>query len=354
MRSVSPAGRAWFNRGMRIAVVAPPWAPVPPALYGGTELVVDRMAVGFQAAGHEVTLFTTGDSTSRVPRWHILEASEGWRIGASVPELIHVTAAYDEIMNRGFDVVHDHTMVGPFYAERFPDLPVATTVHGPLDGELGQIYQRLQDRVRVVAISEAQRRPRPDIRVARVIHHGIDAAAFPFGAGDGDYFLFLGRMSADKGAHRAMEAAHKAGVRLLMAAKMREPAERAYFEAFVKPYLNEDLVYLGEVPHEHKLELLAGARALLFPIRWNEPFGMVMIEALACGTPVLAFPEGAAPEVIRHGKTGFLCHDEVDMAEAIGRVHTIDRRDCRAEVEGYFSSARMVDEYLALFQDMLP
>ena len=336
---------------MRIAVIAPPWAPVPPVLYGGTELVVDRLATGFQAAGHEVLLFTTGESTCPVPRAYVLPAAQGHRIGMAVPELIHVAAAYDAV--QGFDIVHDHSVFGPFYAERYPNLHVVTTVHGPLDGELAAIYERIADRVPVVAISHAQRKPAPHIPVARVIHHGIDAADFPYGAGDGGYFLFLGRMSADKGAHRAMEAAHKAGVRLIMCAKMREPDERAYFEEFVQRHLSDDLVYLGEVPHEEKLELLAGAAGLLFPIRWNEPFGMVMIEALACGTPVLAFAEGAAPEVVEHGKTGFLCHDEVDMAEAIGRVHAIDRAACRAAVEGYFSTRRMVDEHVALFEDIL-
>jgi glycosyltransferase involved in cell wall biosynthesis len=336
---------------MRIAVIAPPWTPVPPVLYGGTELVVDRLATGFQAAGHEVLLFTTGDSTCPVPRAYVLPAAQGHRIGMAVPELIHVAAAYDAV--QGFDIVHDHSVFGPFYAERYPDLHVVTTVHGPLDGELAAIYERIAGRVPVVAISHAQRKPAPHIPVARVIHHGIDVADFPYGAGDGGYFIFLGRMSADKGAHRAMEAAHKAGVRLIMCAKMREPDERAYFEEFVQPHLNDDLVYLGEVPHEEKLELLAGAAGLLFPIRWNEPFGMVMIEALACGTPVLAFPEGAAPEVVEQGKTGFLCHDEQDMAEAIGRVHTIDRAACRAAVEGYFSTRRMVDEHIALFDDIL-
>jgi glycosyltransferase involved in cell wall biosynthesis len=336
---------------MRIAVIAPPWTPVPPVLYGGTELVVDRLATGFQAAGHEVLLFTTGESTCPVPRAFVLPAAQGHRIGMAVPELIHVAAAYDAV--QGFDIVHDHSVFGPFYAERYPNLHVVTTVHGPLDGELSAIYERIADRVPVVAISHAQRKPAPHIPVARVIHHGIDAADFPYGAGDGGYFLFLGRMSPDKGAHRAMEAAHKAGVRLIMCAKMREPDERAYFEDFVQPYLNDDLVYLGEVPHQEKLDLLAGAAGLLFPIRWNEPFGMVMIEALACGTPVLAFPEGAAPEVIEDGKTGFLCHDELDMAEAIGRIHTIDRAACRAAVEGYFSTRRMVDEHIALFDDIL-
>ncbi|HZQ83797.1 MAG TPA: glycosyltransferase family 4 protein [Acidimicrobiales bacterium] len=336
---------------MRIAVVAPPWAPVPPALYGGIELVVDRLCVGMQKAGHDVVLFTTGDSTCPVRREWALETSEGQRIGMAVPELRHVMAAYDAV--RDADIVHDHTIMGPVYAERFPDLPVVTTIHGPFNDELTDLYGRIAGRVPVIAISHAQRKPVPQIPIARVIHHGLDVADFPFGQGDGGYCLFLGRMSPDKGAHRAIEAAEKANVPLLMAAKMREAWEFEYFEEMVKPHLTDDIQYLGEVPHEHKLELLAGARALLFPIRWNEPFGMVMIEALACGTPVLAFPEGAAPEVVDDGRTGFLCHDETDMAQAIARVDTLSRADCRAAVAGYFSTDRMVAEHIALFEDIV-
>ncbi|MDQ1438658.1 MAG: hypothetical protein QOK43_2287 [Acidimicrobiaceae bacterium] len=336
---------------MRIGLLAPPWTPVPPRLYGGIELVVDRLATGFQAAGHEVVLFTTGDSTCAVEKRHILPVAQGWRIGFAVPEIIHVTAGYDALSD--VDIIHDHTVFGPFYCERFPDRPVVTTVHGALDGELAQVYERIHERVPVIAISEAQRRPAPQVQVARVIHHGVDAVEFPYGSGDGGYFMFLGRMSPDKGAHRAMEAAYKAGVPLIMAAKMRESLEYDYFEHAVQPYLNDDLVYLGEVPHEKKLELLAGARGLLFPIRWNEPFGMVMIEAMACGTPVLAFPEGAAPEVVAHGETGFLCNDVAEMVEAIQRIDSIDRAACRASVEGYFSTQRMVAEHIALFEDIL-
>jgi glycosyltransferase involved in cell wall biosynthesis len=233
---------------MRIAVIAPPWAPVPPTLYGGTELVIDHLATGFQAAGHDVLLFATGDATSPVPRQHVLPAAQGHRIGSIVPELIHVSAAYDAV--RGFEIVHDHTLVGPFLAERHPGLNVVTTCHGPFESELSAIYERIAHRVPIIAISHAQRKPVPHIPIARVIHHGVRAADFPFGDGTGGYFAFLGRMSPDKGAHRAMEAAYKAGVKLVMAAKMREPSEHEYFEQFVKPYLNEDLVYLGEIPHE--------------------------------------------------------------------------------------------------------
>ena len=336
---------------MRIAVIAPPWAPVPPQLYGGIELVVDRLAQGYQAAGHEVLLYTTGDSTSKVPMAWALPQSEGNRIGNAVVELRHVMHAYDAVAD--FDIVHDHTVMGPVYAERFKGLRVVTTIHGPFNEELADLYRRFADRVPVIAISHAQRRHVPDIPIARVIHHGLDAADFPYGSGDGGYLLFLGRMAPEKGAHRAMEAAYKAGVPLIMAAKMREPREFDYFETYVKPYLNADIQYLGEVPHEEKLQLLAGARALLNPIRWPEPFGLVMIEAMACGTPVLTFPEGAAPEIVEDGRTGYLCHDVSDMAEAIGRIGQLDRIACRQAVEGYFSTRRMVAEHLSLFEDLL-
>jgi glycosyltransferase involved in cell wall biosynthesis len=336
---------------MRIAVIAPPWAPIPPNLYGGIEAVLDRLCVGLQRNGHEVMLFTTAESTCPVPRQHILERAEGSQIGATVPELSHVIAGYEAA--RGFDIIHDHTNLGPFYAERQPRSVVASTIHGPLDATFGPIYARMADRVSLIAISHAQRHSAPEIPVAAVIHHGIDADQFPVGDGSGGYAVFLGRMSPDKGAHRAVAAAKKAGVPLRMAAKMRSADEVSYFENVIEPALTPDTEYLGEVSHEDKLALLAGARALLFPIRWNEPFGMVMIEALACGTPVLAFPEGSAPEVVHHNRTGFLCEDEAGMADALQRVDTIDRRDCRAAVEGHFSTDRMVAEHLQLFEDLL-
>ena len=335
---------------MRIGIIAPPWAPVPPPLYGGIEQAIDGLARGFQAAGHEVLLFTTGDSTSEVPKKWLLKLSEGWRMGYTVPELRHVMAAYEALTD--FDVIHDHSVLGPVYAERFPGLPVVTTIHGPFNEELTDIYARMADRVPIIAISDAQRAVVPDLKIARVIHHGVDASAFPVGKGDGGYCLYLGRMNADKGAQRAVEAARKAGVPLVMAGKCREPWEHQFFDQEIKPHLSEDITYAGEVPHEQKVELLGKARCLLFPIRWNEPFGLVMLESMACGTPVLAFREGAAPEVVEDGVTGFLCHDENDMAENIARVDTVSRADCRAAVEGYFSLSRCVAEHLELFEDL--
>ena len=325
--------------------------PIPPPLYGGIEVVVDRLAVGFQRAGHEVLLYTTGDSTCPVPKAWALEESEGQRIGMAVPELRHVMHAYEAI--RDFDIVHDHTVFGPVYAEHVTTQPVLTTIHGPFNAELTDIYERIAHRVPIIAISHAQHAVVPNIPIGRVIHHGVDSSDFPVGDGGGGYCLFLGRMSPDKGAHRAVIAAKTAGVPLMMIGKMREAWEFEYYEEYVKPELSDEVQYLGEVPHEEKVALLAGARALLFPIRWNEPFGMVMIEAMACGTPVIAYPEGAAPEVVEHGRTGFLVNSEEEMADAIGRVDDLDRANCRAAVEGYFSTDRMVAEHVALFEEVL-
>jgi len=340
---------------VRIAIIATPWAPIPPSLYGGIEQAIDAEARGLVAGGHDVLLFTTGDSTCPVPRQWLLPEAEGERMGVSVPEVRHVLAAYEAVAD--FDIVHDHTVVGPAMASRWgrsSDLPpVVTTIHGPLDGELAEVYRRIGDRVGLIAISQAQTRSAPDISIARVIHHGITASEFPMGDGKGDYCVFLGRLSPLKGAHRAIAAAQKAGVNLILAGKVREKEERAYFEQEVAPHLSDAIRFIGEVPHDEKLRLLAGARATLFPIRWNEPFGLVMIESLACGTPVLAYPEGAAPEVIVDGTTGFIVDGEGEMADAIAAVGQIDRHACRAAVEGYFSVERMVREHVELFGDVV-
>lgn len=342
---------------MRIGIVAPPWVSVPPARYGGTESVVDRLARGFVAAGHDVLLWTTGDSTCPVPRGWVLERSEGDRMGMAAIELRHLIRGYEALVDWGADVVHDHTLIGPVYAQRYPDLPVVTTNHGPFDEELTDLYRAVAADVPVIAISHDQAARADGLPVACVIHHGIDLDAFPFGDGSGDehgeYLLFLGRMAPEKGARRAALAAKQAGVRLVMAAKMREPLEREFFEQQVRPLLDDRITYVGEVGGEDKLRLLRGARALVNPIRWPEPFGLVMIEALACGTPVLAFPEGSAPELIDHGVTGYLCEDVDDLARRLGDVALLDREACRQAAVGRFSTERMVADHLALFERVI-
>jgi glycosyltransferase involved in cell wall biosynthesis len=344
-------GRPGSARRLRVGLIAPPWVSVPPPVYGGTEVVVDHLARGLVAAGCDVVLFTTGDSTCPVERrWHYPRA-----LGTNTElaaELAHVEHAYRELA--GVDVIHDHTLTGPTRAELPPPgVPVVTTAHGPFTPELSDIYAAAAERVSVVAISQAQRRSAPEVPVAAVIHHGIDVDRFPLGRGDGGYVLFLGRMHPCKGAHRAIAAARAAGRPILLAAKMWEPAERSYFAEWVEPLLGRDAIYVGEVGGRDKLDLLAGAEALLNPIRWPEPFGLVMVEALACGTPVLAFPEGSAPEIVDDGRTGFLCADDDDMAAKMPLAAYVDRAACRIDVEARFSTERMVDDHVALYRELL-
>ncbi|MGQ0433709.1 MAG: glycosyltransferase family 4 protein [Microthrixaceae bacterium] len=337
---------------MRVGLIAPPWVPVPPRVYGGTELVVDQLARGLARAGCEVVLFTTGDSTCAVERRWLYASALGTSAEFST-EVAHVARAYRELA--GVDLIHDHTLSGPQWACAHQcEMPVITTAHGPFTPELRERYGGLAAAgASVVAISHSQRRSAPEIPVAAVIHHGIDAASIPIGLGDGGYVVLLGRMHPDKGAHRAIAVARAAGWRIFLAAKMWEPDERRYFTEQIEPLLGSDAIYLGEVDGSAKLELLGGAHALLNPIRWPEPFGLVMIEALACGTPVLAFPEGAAPEIVEHGRSGFLCNDEAEMVAAIRRVADLDRNECRARVEARFTADRMVRDHLDLYGRVL-
>ena len=337
--------------GLRIGLVAPPWLAVPPTVYGGTELVVDQLARGLDAHGCHVVLFTTGDATCPVASRWVYPRARG-QIRDTLVELHHVQRAYDALTD--VDLVHDHTLLGPVWAMmQRPELPVVTTAHGQFTPELIDLYGAIADRVPVIAISHAQRRSAPSVRVARVIHHGIDLAGFPEGRGDGGYVLFLGRMSPDKGVHQAVAVARAARKRLLIAAKMKTAAEREYYEQQVAPLLGHDAVYVGEVGGRRKLALLAGAEALVNPIRWPEPFGLVMIEALACGTPVLTFDEGAAPEIVEHGRTGFFCSNAHEMVARVRDVADLNRADCRASVATRFSATRMVREHLDLYRDVL-
>lgn len=336
---------------MRIGLIAPPWVPVPPPAYGGTEIVVDRLARGLVAAGHEVRLYTVGESTCAVPRlWRYPKAMEP--LENSVIEAAHVLAAYESMTD--VDLIHDHTVIGPLLARRRRrQAPVVATIHSAFTADYRLIYKEAATVVPLVCISHDQRSGAPEVPVARVIHHGIDPDAFPFGAGDGGYLLFLGRMSPDKGVDRAICVARAAGRPLLIAAKMREAAEVAYFEEQVEPMLGGDVEYLGEVDAAGRLALLQGARALVNPIQWPEPFGLVMIEALATGTPVISSPRGAAPEIVEDGRTGFLCAGVDEMVRAVGRVDSLRRLDCRHAAVARFSTGRMVRDHIAFYSDVL-
>jgi glycosyltransferase involved in cell wall biosynthesis len=333
---------------VRIAIVAPPWLPVPPPAYGGTENTLDTLARGLKRAGHDVLLCTTGDSTCPVERTWVFEEAIGVGSGSSVDEIRHVTHAYGQL--DGVDVVHDHTLVGPLYSAAFPRLPVVTTNHGPFNEDLIGIYRAVSGRVPVIAISRHQASTAQDVSIAAVIHHGIDLDDYPVGTGGGGYALFLGRMHPGKAPHVAARIAREAGFPLRIAAKMREPEEHAYFDAMVRPLLGGDVTYVGEVDRQDKIELLANAECLLNPIAWPEPFGMVMVEALACATPVLTTPFGAAPEIVADGVAGFVRTEETGLVDALGRLGEIDRAACRRRVEERFSAERMVDKHLAVYR----
>lgn len=338
---------------LRIGIIAPPWAPVPPPAYGGTESVVDRLARGLDALGHDVVLFTTGDSTCAVERRWVYGQAQTHRLGNAMVGIRHVVAAYETMSEAGVDVVHDNTVIGPLYAWRYPALPVVTTNHGPFDEEFAALYHASDDRVSIVAISHHQASTACGLHVDAVIHHGIETDAFAAGRGNGGYVAFLGRMAPEKGAREAALVARRAGIPLLLAGKMHEQSEMEYFDSQVRPLLGRDAEYVGEIGHAEKVQLLGNAIALLNPIQWPEPFGLVMIEAMACGTPVLAFPVGAAPEIVDDGRTGFLCSDIDEMTARIDDVPALDRAACRAAVEQRFSTARMCEQYATLFSHVV-
>lgn len=341
-----------MDRPLRIGLVAPPWVAVPPPDYGGTELVVDVLARGLLRAGHDVVLWTTGDSTCPVTRRCTLEVAAGTG-GSTDVEVHHVSEGYASLTDR--DVIHDNTFLGPLWATAEQvDIPVAATVHGPFTPASRFLYRTVGSHVAVVAISHHQRSSAPEVPVSAVIHHGIDRPTLlPASRRRGGYLAFLGRMAPEKGVHVAIRIARATGRPLLIAAKMWEPAEHEYFAAEVRPLLGGDVEYVGQVSGRAKVELLAGADALLNPIRWPEPFGLVMVEALAAGTPVISSVAGAAPEIVDHGVTGFLCRSEAQMIRAVDRLGEIDRAACRRAVRDRFSADRMVADHVRLYRQLL-
>jgi glycosyltransferase involved in cell wall biosynthesis len=339
---------------MRIAVLAPPWFAVPPTGYGGIEWVVYLLANGLVDAGHEVTLFAAGGSRSKAELVAVHEEPPSAQIGRSLPELHHAFACYSRADD--FDVINDHS--GPIGATvgGLVETPVLHTLHGPLVGEPGEVYEgvgRLAPHVGFVSISMNQRKPKPDLNWAANCPNALDLQHYPCKPHTGDYLLFLGRMSPDKGAHRAIAVAMETGLPLKLAGKKQDPKEERYFHELVEPHLVGDIEYLGEVTHGEKVELLQNARVTLFPIEWEEPFGLVMIESMACGTPVIATRHGAVPEVVADGRSGIVVDDYREMPAAIERADAIDPLECRRYVEENFAPERMVADYENAYEEAL-
>lgn len=337
---------------MRIGIVAPPWITVPPTIYGGTEVVVDNLARGLSARGHEVRLFTVGESTCPVPKAACFN-DVVTPMGLMLPEAVHVLAAYQEL--RDVDIIHDHTLLGPLLAlgRVRAGTPVVITNHGAVTPMTSPVLREATRHAALVAISRDQQKSAPHLPVTAVIHHGIDLEQYSFGPGGGGYLLFMGRMSPDKGPHRAIRVARATGYRIVVISKMWEDGEHEYYESVVRPLLGPDVdLILNSTPAE-RIKLLQHAEAVLNPITWREPFGLVMAEAMACGTPVLGYPSGAAPEIIEHGRSGFLETSEEGLIEAVGRLGELDRRECREVAERRFSMDRMVRDHERLYRSLL-
>jgi len=336
---------------VKVAVLSPVWFPVPPSGYGGIEWIVSLLADGLADAGHEVTLFASGDSKTRAELDYVFRRAPSERIGQTFWELQHALGCFKR--DGEFDVVHDHTGLMGLAIGSLLQTPLVHTVHGPLTGHPGELYEQIVQmapRAHLISLSMNQRKPKPDLPWIANVPNALDLSFYPYAPERGDYLLFLGRMSPDKGAHRAVSIALEAGLPLKIAGKCAEPAEQEYFDAMVRPHLGGGREYVGEVSHGEKVELLRGARATLFPIEWEEPFGLVMIESMACGTPVVATRWGAVPEVIEHGRTGIIVDTWRDMIGALEEADRLDPDDLRQSVEERFTPERMVADYVGAYE----
>ena len=340
---------------MRILLVAPPWLSVPPSAYGGIEWVVSGLADGLVNAGHDVTLLASGGSETRARLEIVFDEPPFEQLGDARIETIQALTAY--LRRSEYDLIHDHTAaVGPALAALTEGPPVIHTLHLPWLDEQIRLARLIAPPVRLVAISHDQARRAPnDIPISAVVYNGIPVDRYPFTADKEDYLLFVGRANREKGPAAAIEIARRLGRPLIMAMKINERNEREYWHGFLQPLIATGPAGIEVVPnpnHEHKAALMAKAAAVLLPLQWAEPFGLVMPEANACGTPVVVFEMGAAREVIAHGKTGFVVPpgDFDAFCAAVDRTNELLPSDCRQHVVAQFSVPRMVAEYERVYE----
>jgi len=338
---------------MRIAQVAPLYESVPPRWYGGTERVVSWLTEQLVALGHDVTLFASADSVTRAKL--VPGCEKALRLDPDcIDPVAHHILMVEQVLSQSdnFDLVHFHTDYLHFPTSRREQIPCVTTLHGRLDlPDLVPLYQEFRD-VPLISISDAQRKPLPWVRWIGTVHHGLPADSLPMGNG-GDYLAFLGRVSPEKGIDHAIQIAIRSGMKLKIAAKI-DKADHKYFEAEIKPMLDHPLVeFIGEIGNSEKAEFLGNAAALLFPINWPEPFGLVMIESMACGTPVIAYPRGSVPEIIEDGISGFIVHNIEEAVAAVRRLDGFDRQSCRDHFELNFTDERMAQNYLEIYNHLI-
>jgi len=336
---------------MRIALVASPFISIPPARYGGTELFVGELALGLKARDIDVVVYTNGESTVDVERRWLYERAQ-WPIQGelydNLKDLNHSSWAVADAAADS-DILHLNNIPG-LLASRATGRPAIYTVHHPHEAPLTELYRYLPD-ANFVTISDFQRRLEPMPKI-RTIHHGVDMAKYRFQEKKQEYLSFIGRIAPMKGTHLAIEAARRCGIPLKIAGEV-QPRYRDYFEAQIRPQLDGKFIeFIGEVNLEEKNELLGGSRAMLFPIEWDEPFGLVMVEAMACGTPVLAFGRGSVPEVVKDGVSGWICGSVDELADR-ARHLTIAPATVRGYVEREFALGTMVERYVELYTELL-
>ena len=342
---------------MRIAEISPPWLAVPPKGYGGIEWVVALITDGLVEAGHDVTLFATADSRTKARLEFALDEAPGSRlINDPILDTTHTLFALRDARAR-FDVLHVHTPFSTLAAAVETGIPTVHTLHGSFTPEMTRLYSYAADRAWYVAISEAQRRSNPDLRYAGVVYNGIDLDLYRLQEQKEDFVLYLGRAAPEKGWRRAVETAKLSGERLVSVVKIAHSLEQQEWETNIKPNLPADFEVMGEIAQDEKVDLLRRAKAVLFPIDWPEPFGLVMTEAMACGTPVIGTPRGSVSEVIVDGQTGWIV--EVDRyaeqaAERLRRLDEIDPGACRERVRRLFSKEAMVEGYVRAFERVVP
>jgi glycosyltransferase involved in cell wall biosynthesis len=336
---------------MRIAIIAPPFIAVPPKKYGGTELFVAELARGLKLQNIDVTVYTNGESTIDVPVKWLYPKSE-WplrgEVEAALKGLNHFSWAIKDAMQEA-DLIHVNSAPGLSFA-RFTDVPMVYTVHHAYDAPLSEFYESYPD-ASYVTISDFQRTKlsMPDMRT---IHHGIDPSLYPVPDGKREYLSFLGRVAPSKGTHLAIEIAKKAGIPLKIAGEI-QPINKDYWEAKVKPHVDGKFIeYVGEVGLDEKGDFLGKSLAMLFPLQWDEPFGLVMIEAMACGTPVLSLPGGSVPEVVKEGVSGYV-RKTTDELAACAKDLKIPTQGVRAYMEKFFSVDRMTQDYIKLYSELL-
>lgn len=337
---------------MRIALLAPLWKPVPPPKYGGTELVVANLAEELHRLGADVTVFCCGGSTVKVKRVEVIRKPMYDLVGGFHFSWIspYEFLAFDALFARlkYFDIVHNHMGIHPLVFAPLLGIPMLTTLDSSLPPDFPYLVERFK-RHAFISVSDAQRKNAPDLHYVETIHHGIDLSKYkPHFNKEKEYFLFMGTLSANKGIHLAVRAAHELGERLIIAGEIRDEDRQFLDKQVVSLVDGKKIRFVGEVGHAEKVKLYAHAKALLFPTQWNEAFGLVMIEALACGTPVIGYDNGSVPEIIEDGKTGFVVHTFSQFKKRMTQVGLISRQECRKVAELRFGRSIMAEKYLTL------